>query len=77
MMGIGLQRLEDRGVCKDSIDAIRSTRNKVVFSVDAQRVLTVLTSEGMAPALELYQGLFSKLWLCTRQSDETAVTEEV
>ena len=77
MMAIGLQRLEDRGVSKDSIDAIRSTRNKVVFSVDAQRVSTVLTSEGMAPALELYQGLFSKLWLCTRQSDETAVTEEV
>ena len=75
MMAIGLQRLQNRGVNQEQIKAIRSSRNKVVFSVDSQRVSTVLADEGMAPALLLYQGLFSKLWICTRHGNANAGTD--
>ena len=67
MMEIGLQLLQDRDLNEDQVGAIRNTRNKVVFSVDSNRVSTVLTSEELTPALQLYQGLFARLWASRRQ----------
>ena len=70
MMEIGLQRLRDRHLNEEQIDAIRNSRNKVVFSIDSNRVSTVLTSEQLTPALQLYQGLFSRLWASRRQGED-------
>lgn len=67
MMEIGLQRLRDRDLNEEQVIAIRNTRNKVVFSVDSDRVSTVLTSEELTPALQLYQGIFASLWASRRQ----------
>ena len=69
MMEIGLQRLRDRDLSEQQVVAIRNTRNKVVFSVDSARVSTVLTSEELTPALQLYQGLFARLWASRRQGE--------
>ncbi|WP_186537921.1 class I SAM-dependent methyltransferase [Synechococcus sp. BIOS-E4-1] len=70
MMDIGLQRLRDRDLSDDRIETIRSSRNKDVFSIDSNRVSSVLSSEELTPALQLYQGLFSRLWVSTRQGAE-------
>ena len=62
LLAIGLQRLQDRGLKEEQVRTLLATRNQVVFSVDESRVGTVLDAEGMAPPLQLYQGLFAKLW---------------
>lgn len=69
LMEIGLQRLRDRDLNEDKVSAIRNSRNRVVFSVDSNQVSTVLTSEKLTPALQLYQGLFIKLWASRRQGE--------
>ena len=66
IMNVGLQRLRDRGLTDTQVDAIRTTRNRVVFSMNPAVVSTVLLSENLSAPLQLYQGLFSRLWLSTR-----------
>ena len=74
IMEVGLQRLRDRHLKNDQVEAIRNTRNKVVFSIDPHCLSTVLTSEELTPALQLYQGLLSKLWVSRRQGAEINVS---
>ena len=58
------QRLIDRGVPDDKLEKIRDSRNKVVFSLDVSRVGAALEQAGWRAPLQLYQGLFIRLWLC-------------
>ena len=66
IMHVGLQRLRDRGLTDTQVDAISTTRNRVVFSMNPAVVCRVLLSENLSAPLQLYQGLFSRLWLSTR-----------
>lgn len=63
LLAVGGQRLENRGLTKEQVNTLLASRNKVVFSVDSSRVSAVLGAEGLTPPLQLYQGLFAKLWL--------------
>ena len=67
IMDVGLQRLRDRGLTDEQVDAIRTTRNKVVFSMDQMLISRVLKSENISEPLLLYQGLFSRLWISSRK----------
>ena len=65
---VAWQRLIDRGVPDDRLEKIRDSRNKVVFSLDASRLAAALEQAGWRAPLQLYQGLFIRLWLCRAQS---------
>jgi len=65
---VAKQRLVNRGVPPETLEAIFNSRNTVVFSLDPGRVSAVLAQAGWPSALQLYQGLFSRLWLCQAQS---------
>ena len=64
VFNVAWQRLVDRGVPDDKLETIRDSRNKVVFSLDASRVAAALNQAGWRAPLQLYQGLFIRLWLC-------------
>ena len=64
VFNVAWQRLVDRGVPQDRLDKIRDSNNKVVFSLAASRVTAVLNQAGWRSPLQLYQGLFIRLWLC-------------
>ena len=68
MLEIGLQRLRNLHLSENQVEKIRRSRNNDVFSIDSCRVSSVLASEEMTPALQLYQGLFSRLWVSRRQA---------
>ena len=65
---VAKQRLVNRGVPPETLDAIFNSRNSVVFSLDPGRVSALLAQAGWPSALQLYQSLFSRLWLCQTQS---------
>ena len=64
VFNVAWQRLVDRGVPQDRLEKIRDSNNKVVFSLAASRVASALNEAGWRSPLQLYQGLFSRLWLC-------------
>ena len=53
-------------------DRIRDSRNKVVFSLDASRLTAALNEAGWRARLQLYQGLFIRLWLCRAEGQAEA-----
>ena len=61
---VAWQRLINRDVPQDRLEKIRDSRNNVVFSLAASRVAAVLKEAGWRSPLQLYQGLFIRLWLC-------------
>ena len=61
---VAWQRLADRDVPADKIEAMKSSRNSVVFSLDPSRLAAGLKQAGWRPPVQLYQGLFIRLWLC-------------
>ena len=64
ILNVARQRLITRGVSLDRIDQLLASRNSVVFSLDARRLTTVLTQQDWPKPVQLYQGLFARLWLC-------------
>ena len=70
------QRLEDRGVPAEIIEAMKNSRNKVVFSLDASRLAAALDQAGWCPSVQLYQGLFIRLWLCRAEGQAEAASPE-
>ena len=68
VFNVARQRLLDRGVPPETVEAIVESRNKVVFSMDPSQLSTVLAQAGWPSPLQLYQGLFIRLWLCRAQS---------
>ena len=61
---VARQRLINRGVPQETLEAIFNSRNTVVFSLDGDRLAAVLADAGWDAPQPLYQGLFSRLWLC-------------
>ncbi|QNI64648.1 methyltransferase domain protein [Synechococcus sp. A15-44] len=73
---VAWQRLIDRGVPDDRLEKIRDSRNKVVFSLDASRLAAALEQAGWRAPLQLYQGLFIRLWLCRAEGQAEAASAE-
>ena len=65
LLRIGRQRLINRGVSQDKADSLLATRNTSVFSMNPENISTSLRDLGFHKPLQLYQGLFAKLWLIT------------
>jgi hypothetical protein len=65
-LAFGGQRLKDSGLTEEQVNTLLASRNQVVFSVDEVRVRRVLGAADMAPPLQLYQALFTKMWLIQR-----------
>jgi tRNA (cmo5U34)-methyltransferase len=63
-LDVGRQRLNDRGLSAVLIEQLLASRNHVVFSLDVSRLTAVLSQQGWAQPVQLYQGLFARLWLC-------------
>lgn len=61
---VARQRLINRGVPQETLEAIFNSRNTVVFSLDGDRLAAMLADAGWDAPQPLYQGLFSRLWLC-------------
>ena len=76
MFDVAWQRLIDRGVPDDRLEKIRDSRNKVVFSLDASRLAAALNEAGWRAPLQLYQGLFIRLWLCRAEGQAEAASAE-
>ena len=68
VFNVGRQRLLDRGVPPEKVEAIMESRNTVVFSLDPSRLSAVLEQAGWRSPLQLYQGLFIRLWLCQAEA---------
>ena len=68
---VAWQRLADRDVPADKIEAMKASRNRVVFSLDPSRLAAALNQAGWPAPVQLYQGLFIRLWLC-RAGDQAA-----
>ena len=64
ILNIARQRLITRGMSSDRIDQLLASRNSVVFSLDAHRLAEVVSQQGWPEPVQLYQGLFARLWLC-------------
>ena len=64
VLNIARQRLITRGMSSDRIDQLLASRNSVVFSLDARRLTEVVSQQGWPEPVQLYQGLFARLWLC-------------
>ena len=73
---VAWQRLIDRGVPQETLAKIKDSRNKVVFSLDASRVAAALEQAGWHSPLQLYQGLFIRLWLCRANGQAEAASAE-
>ena len=65
ILNVARQRLISRGVSLDRIDQLLASRNSVVFSLDARRLSEVISQQGWSKPVQLYQGLFARLWLCS------------
>ena len=68
---VAWQRLADRDVPADKIESMKASRNRVVFSLDPSRLAAALNQAGWPAPVQLYQGLFIRLWLC-RAGDQAA-----
>ena len=73
---VAWQRLEDRDVPADKIEAMKGSRNSVVFSLDPSRLAAGLKQAGWRPPVQLYQGLFIRLWLCRAGDQAEAASAE-
>lgn len=55
-----------QGVPADRVALILASRNSRVFSLDADRLAAGLAAAGLEPPLQLFQALFSRLWISRR-----------
>jgi ubiquinone/menaquinone biosynthesis C-methylase UbiE len=65
VLEVARQRLMDRGLTAEQLQQLLASRNRVVFSVDASRVAEAMSQQGWPSPVQLYQGLFARLWLCS------------
>ncbi len=67
VFSIASRRLLDRGLPAEMVDRFLTARNSTVFSLDAARFETVLMSLNCQAPIQLYQGLFARLWITRRK----------
>ncbi|KZR88416.1 trans-aconitate 2-methyltransferase [Synechococcus sp. MIT S9508] len=68
IFSIAARRLLDRGLPAEMVDKFLTARNTAVFSLDAARFESILLGLNCQSPIQLYQGLFARLWI-TRRND--------
>ena len=68
IFSIASRRLLDRGLPAEMVDRFLTARNTAVFSLDAARFETILLGLNCQAPIQLYQGLFARLWVTRRIS---------
>uniref|UniRef100_A0A6T9YS58 Methyltransferase domain-containing protein n=1 Tax=Erythrolobus madagascarensis TaxID=708628 RepID=A0A6T9YS58_9RHOD len=63
---VATQRLSDRGLARDKIEQLLAGLNTVIFPLTQERMASVLAAQGFHRPVQLFQGLFSRLWLIQR-----------
>ncbi|WP_186479253.1 bifunctional 2-polyprenyl-6-hydroxyphenol methylase/3-demethylubiquinol 3-O-methyltransferase UbiG [Synechococcus sp. NOUM97013] len=76
VFNVAWQRLLDRGVPEETLAKIKDSRNTVVFSLDTSRLVAGLKQAGWRAPVQLYQGLFIRLWLCRAGNQAEAASPE-
>ena len=66
IFSIASRRLLDRGLHAEMVDKFLTARNTAVFSLDAARLETMLLGLNCQAPIQLYQGLFARLWITRR-----------
>jgi tRNA (cmo5U34)-methyltransferase len=66
VLAVARCRWLQQGVPVDRVELILASRNSRVFSLDADRLAAGLAAAGLEPPLQLYQALFSRLWISRR-----------
>ena len=66
IFSIASRRLLDRGLPAEMVDKFLTARNTAVFSLDAARLETMLLGLNCQAPIQLYQGLFARLWITRR-----------
>ena len=66
IFSIASRRLLDRGLPSEMVDKFLTARNTAVFSLDATRLETMLLGMNCEVPIQLYQGLFARLWITKR-----------
>ena len=66
IFSIASRRLLDRGLPAEMVDRFLTARNTAVFSLDAARFETILQGLNCQAPIQLYQGLFARLWITRR-----------
>ena len=66
IFSIASRRLLDRGLPSEMVDKFLTARNTAVFSMDATRLETMLLGMNCEVPIQLYQGLFARLWITKR-----------
>jgi len=66
IFSIAARRLLDRGLPAEMVDKFLTARNTAVFSLDAARLETMLVDLNCQAPIQLYQGLFARLWITRR-----------
>jgi tRNA (cmo5U34)-methyltransferase len=66
VLAVARCRWLQQGVPADRVELILASRNSRVFSLDAERLAAGLRAAGLEPPLQLFQALFSRLWISRR-----------
>ena len=66
VFSIAARRLLDRGLPAQMADKFLTARNTAVFSLDAARFESILLGLNCQAPIQLYQGLFARLWITRR-----------
>ena len=66
IFSIAARRLLDRGLPFEMVDKFLTARNTAVFSLDTARLETMLVGLNCQAPIQLYQGLFARLWITRR-----------
>ena len=66
IFSIAARRLLDRGLPAEMVDKFLTARNTAVFSLDAARLEAKLVGLNCQAPIQLYQGLFARLWITRR-----------
>lgn len=69
IFSIASRRLLDRGLPAEMVDKFLTARNTSVFSMDAARLETMLSGLNCQAPIQLYQGLFARLWITTKSGE--------
>ncbi|MFM7515214.1 MAG: class I SAM-dependent methyltransferase [Cyanobium sp.] len=66
VLAVARCRWLQQGVPADRVELILASRNSRVFSLDADRLAAELAAAGLEPPLQLFQALFSRMWISRR-----------
>lgn len=66
VLAVARCRWLQQGVPADRVELILASRNSRVFSLNGDHLASALAAAGLEPPLQLFQALFSRLWISRR-----------